>query len=59
VNIASRVQGLAASRSIYATGTVIENPEALELIETKGLHATLQKTTLRGINDVFSVYEIP
>ncbi len=59
VNIASRVQGLAASRSIYATGSVIENPEALELIETKGLHATLQKTTLRGINDEFSVYEIP
>lgn len=59
VNIASRVQGLAASRSIYATGTVVENPEALELIETKGLHPTLQKTTLRGINDEFSVYEIP
>jgi class 3 adenylate cyclase len=59
VNIASRVQGLAASRSIYATGSVVENPEALELIETKGLQATLQKTTLRGINDEFSVYEIP
>ncbi len=59
VNIASRVQGLADSRSIYATGTVIDNPEALELIETKGLQPNLQKTTLRGINDEFSVYEIP
>ncbi|MGO4388557.1 adenylate/guanylate cyclase domain-containing protein [Microvirga sp. 2YAF29] len=59
VNIASRVQGLADSRSIYATGTVIDNPEALELIETRGLHPNLQKTTLRGINDEFAVYEIP
>lgn len=59
VNIASRVQGLAMSRSIYATGSVVENPEALELIETKGLRPTLQKTTLRGINDEFAVYEIP
>jgi hypothetical protein len=38
---------------------VIENPEALEIIETQGLHPTLQKTTLRGINNEFSVYEIP
>jgi len=59
VNIASRVQNLAASRSIFATGAVIENPEALEVIETQGLHPTLKKTTLRGINSEFSVYEIP
>jgi class 3 adenylate cyclase len=59
VNIASRVQNLAGSRSIYATGAVIENPEALEIIETQGLRPTLQKTTLRGINNEFSVYEIP
>jgi class 3 adenylate cyclase len=59
VNIASRVQNLADSRSIYATGAVIENPEALEIIETQGLRPTLQKTTLRGINNEFSVYEIP
>ena len=59
VNIASRVQNLAGSRSIFATGAVIENPEALEVIETQGLHPTLKKTTLRGINSEFSVYEIP
>ncbi|HZW46428.1 MAG TPA: adenylate/guanylate cyclase domain-containing protein [Microvirga sp.] len=59
VNIASRVQNLAASRSIFATGAVIENPEAQEVIETQGLHPTLKKTTLRGINSEFSVYEIP
>jgi class 3 adenylate cyclase len=59
VNIASRVQNLANSRSIYATGAVLENPETLEIIETQGLRPTLQKTTLRGINNEFSVYEIP
>ncbi|WP_243368038.1 adenylate/guanylate cyclase domain-containing protein [Microvirga solisilvae] len=59
VNIASRVQNLADSRSIYATGTVVENPEAQEIIETQGIRPTLQKTTLRGINNEFSVYEIP
>jgi len=59
VNIASRVQNLAGSRSIFATGTVIENPDALGIIETQGLHPTLKRTTLRGINNEFSVYEIP
>jgi len=59
VNIASRVQNLADSRSIYATGAVVENPEALGIIETQGLQPTLQKTILRGINNEFSVYEIP
>lgn len=58
VNIASRVQGFAASPSIYATGSVVENPEALDLIETKGLRPTLQKANLRGINEEFAVYEI-
>ena len=32
VNIASRVQGLAASRSIFATGAVIENAESSRLL---------------------------
>ncbi|WP_414471490.1 adenylate/guanylate cyclase domain-containing protein [Microvirga sp. M2] len=59
VNIASRVQNLAASHSIFATGSVVENPEAQEVIELQGLHPTLQKTILRGINNEFSIYEIP
>jgi class 3 adenylate cyclase len=59
VNIASRVQGLAVSRSIFATGPVVENPQASQIIETQGLHPMLQKTALRGINDEFSIYEIP
>ena len=59
VNIASRVQGLAMSRSIFATGAVVENPRSSRIIEKQGLHPALQKTALRGINDEFSVYEIP
>lgn len=59
VNIASRVQGLAASRSIFATGPVVEDPTTSRYIEAHGLHPTLQRTALRGIHDEFSVYEIP
>ncbi|MBB3020595.1 class 3 adenylate cyclase [Microvirga lupini] len=59
VNIASRVQGLAMSRSIFATGAVVENQRASQIIAKQGLHPALQKTSLRGLNDEFSVYEIP
>jgi len=59
VNIASRVQGLAVSRAIFATNAVVENPEASQIIRLQGLHPSLQKTALRGINDEFLVYEIP
>jgi class 3 adenylate cyclase len=59
VNIASRVQGLAVSRAIFATDSVVENPKASQIIERQGLQPTLQKTALRGINDEFLVYEIP
>jgi class 3 adenylate cyclase len=59
VNIAARVQGLAASRSIVATGQVVENPQASALLETSGLKPTLRRMTLRGIAEEMSVYEIP
>jgi len=59
VNIASRVQGLAMSRSIFATGTVVEDPNALRIIESQGLKPMPQRTSLRGLNDEVSVYEIP
>ena len=42
VNIASRVQGLAASRSIVVTEQVVENAQASALLETNGLKPTLQ-----------------
>ena len=58
VNIASRVQGLAASRSIMVTEPVVENAHARALLETKGLNPTLRRVALTGIADKVSVYEI-
>jgi class 3 adenylate cyclase len=59
VNIASRVQGLAASRSIMVTEQVVENVQASALIDTTGLKPTLRRVALSGIADEMSVYEIP
>jgi class 3 adenylate cyclase len=59
VNIASRVQGLAASRSIIVTEQVAENTHASALLESSGLKPTLRHATLSGIVDEMAVYEIP
>jgi class 3 adenylate cyclase len=58
VNIASRVQGLAASRSIVVTEQVVENAQARTLLQTKGLKPTPRSVALSGIADKVSVYEI-
>ena len=59
VNIASRVQGLAESTAIFASGSVIENPQASSLLSTKGLKPSSQRLTLRGSDKEYAVYEIP
>jgi class 3 adenylate cyclase len=59
VNIASRVQGLAASRSIVVTEPVVENAQASALLENNGLKPTLRRVALSGIAGEMSVYEIP
>ncbi len=59
VNIASRVQNLALTRSIIATGCVAEDPTAVRLFQAKGLRPTQYRTALRGINTEYSVFEIP
>ncbi|QFU16249.1 adenylate/guanylate cyclase domain-containing protein [Microvirga thermotolerans] len=59
VNIASRVQGLAESRSIFATDAVVEDPQTSQVIAAHGLHPTLQRKALRGTHAEFAVYEIP
>jgi class 3 adenylate cyclase len=59
VNIASRVQGLAASRSIMVTEQVVENAETRSLLEKSGLSPTRRSVALSGIADKVSVYEIP
>jgi class 3 adenylate cyclase len=58
VNIASRVQGLAASRSIVVTEQVVENADSRILLETNGLKPTRRSVALSGIAGKVSVYEI-
>ena len=59
VNIASRVQSLADSRSILATGPVVKHPQASTLLSTNGLSPVPQLRALRGIAEELPVYEIP
>jgi class 3 adenylate cyclase len=59
VNIAARVQALADSRAILATGPVVTHPQASTLLETSGLKPMSQSRALRGIADEVAVYEIP
>jgi class 3 adenylate cyclase len=59
VNIASRVQHLATSREIFATGTVVRDPRASDVLERSGLAAVSQSASLRGIASEVSVYAIP
>ncbi len=59
VNMAARVQGLASSRAIFATKSVVEDEKSAKILETSGLHPTMQRAALRGIADETTVYEIP
>src|SRR5205823_1967818 len=59
VNIASRVQGLAMSRSIFATAQVVGHSEASKLLKKSGIAPAPQKHSLRGITNEFEIFEIP
>ena len=59
VNIASRVQSLATSREIFATGPVLDNAGASEVLSARGLKPMAHNATLRGIANEVSVYAIP
>jgi class 3 adenylate cyclase len=59
VNMAARVQGLASSRAIFATQSIVENPKAASILEKSGLRPEMQRAALRGIADKTTVYEIP
>jgi class 3 adenylate cyclase len=59
VNIAARVQGIADSRSIFATGPVVKHPGAAKLLAAAGVVPTAQRHALRGIADELTLYEIP
>ena len=59
VNIASRVQGLAATRSILTTASVVNHPEAAAILKAGGLNPTAQQRAVRGIAGEVAIYEIP
>ena len=59
VNVAARVQGLATSRSIFATSPVVGYPQTGEILRESGLSTVRQQRALRGIADEIEVYEIP
>ncbi len=59
VNIASRVQHLATSREIFATGSVLNDPRASHVLTDRGLKPISQTVTLRGITDQISIFTIP
>ena len=59
MNIASRVQELAASHRICATRPVVEYPGSSSILKTIGLEPVPQLASLRGIADELVVYEIP
>jgi class 3 adenylate cyclase len=59
VNIAARVQGLATSRSIFATRRVVSDSAASKLLQSNGIAATPEKRSLRGIAKQIEIFEIP
>jgi len=59
VNIAARVQGLAVSRSIFATEQVVANERTAQLLDEAGLTPVPQQAALRGVADELTVYQIP
>ena len=59
VNIAARVQGLATSREIFATGAVLDNETASGVLSKQGLKPTSHNATLKGIANEVNVYAIP
>jgi class 3 adenylate cyclase len=58
VNVASRVQNLAASRAIVVTEQVLDHADARALLESNGLMPAGRSVALSGIADKVSVYEI-
>jgi class 3 adenylate cyclase len=59
VNIAARVQGLATSQAIHATGPVIDAPAVSAILERQAITPIQKQAALRGIADKVVVYEIP
>lgn len=59
VNIASRVQGLATSQSIFATNAVVSDARSAEVLDAAKLTPVSQGAMLRGVASEVSLYVIP
>jgi class 3 adenylate cyclase len=59
VNIASRVQGLATSQSIFVTGAVVGDAKSADLLAAKNIEPISQDLALRGIEREVQIYAIP
>ncbi len=59
VNIASRVQHLALSQAIFASGSVVTDPSGAAILTNSGVAPIQRLAALRGITDEFEVYELP
>src|ERR1700744_6705745 len=51
VNVAARVQGLASSRAIFVTKSVVDDAKAAKMLQASGLSPAEQRAALRGIAD--------
>ena len=58
VNIASRVQGLATTSSIFLTGQVVDNRQSARVLDDNGITPAPRERALRGIAGRVAVYEI-
>jgi class 3 adenylate cyclase len=58
VNIASRVQALATGDSIFATQAVVQDPESIRLISSRGVDARPQLMALRGVGERMPIFAI-
>lgn len=59
VNVASRVQHLARSQSIFTTGQVMRNADVARLLEEASLIAVPHHADIRGVADKVELFEIP
>lgn len=59
VNIAARVQGLADSQNIFITEPVVRNDAVARLLEARQLVPVARQHTLKGLTELFTVFEIP
>jgi class 3 adenylate cyclase len=58
VNIASRVQNLAESGSIFATGQVVDHDDTAKLLEKRNITPVRHDRALRGVANQLAIYEI-